>query len=542
MANGRESKSRSQDLLIILEKQRLEEKYCDFIIKVGDEKIHVHRNVIAASSSYFDKMLFHNSKERKDGFVELQDVDPESVKKCVKFIYTGKVLFSTNSPEFLIHVSELFNLTELSGMYFEYLIENLDLRNCFYYKELAQKYHHVNSQKQVDKYISENFDEMTSTEDFQKKSLSEVQKYMNSLSGAHGEGEILKWKAAVKWVKADEENRTSMFLHLLHIMSLADLPKNFVNNQVQTEPLMEESKDCRAYLINVLSESIHTLKNEKNQFDITIAPVTQSAAESGFCEPVPHIVLLPKHGRMLYNINCQTSELSRITKIPREFAEGHRDVVCIDKEIYVLHKQSLIKYSSGMWKNLANLESEPSNFKCVTCNGCIFVIESEKLSKFIPETNTWVEEEEGHHLGEGVMVTASPDHIYAFGGKGTEKQAREFDGDWDRIDDMLSEHCNGGAAASCSPIKIFAVGGLLLGRSFDQYISIEFYTPSTNQWTKFRNSNDVTAFNLEAFATDNTLFVKNRDSNKMVKFDIKAKEISNSITAMKSDSGSLCFR
>lgn len=542
MSIEKESKSHRENLLLTLETQRQDVKYCDFVIKVGEEKFHVHRNIIVASSKYFEAMLSHSTKEKTNGFVELRDVDPKSVKLCIEFIYTGKVVFSVERPNFLIYTSELFNLTNLTDLYFEFLLENMNAENCFLFKELSQTYNRENDLKTAEKFISDNFEAMTSSVAFKNKSQWEILAYINSLSGASGEGDILKWKAATRWVKGDVENRSPLFLQLLKYIDLGNLPKEFVENQVQTDTLIKGSAEGRNYLVKKLCESIHALKGATNRNDVVLTndPNSNTTKEH---RSEAHIIFLQKGGRMLYDFDCPSTEWSRIARIPQEASEGQREIICIGAVIYVLHKQNLMEYSNGMWKNLSNLKHEPQSYKCVSYKDLLYVLETDKTSRYIPDTNTWVEVNNGHQMGEGVMVTASTDYIYALGGKGTEKKAKEFDTSWDIVSDMLYGRCNGGAASSFR--DIYAIGGYgNIGNHNIEYTSIECYTTSSNRWTKLGADLSVysfTLYNLNAFVVNDNIYINAMDFNKMYVFNIGTKKMGN-MYAMSSDSSAVCLK
>ena len=47
---------------------------------------HIYRSVV------FDRMLDQNMEEARTGEVNILDVDPDTLKRMLEFIYTGQVL------------------------------------------------------------------------------------------------------------------------------------------------------------------------------------------------------------------------------------------------------------------------------------------------------------------------------------------------------------------------------------------------------------------------------------------------------------------
>ena len=130
------------DILRNLSDLKNSSKFCDFVIKIGDEVIPVHRVVLAASSLYFDAMFSHNMKEKNDGVLKIEGVDLEAAKICINFIYTGTADFS-DSFEFaenLIYASELFQLRDLTIMFCNFMTENVCVENCLRCIEITKRY------------------------------------------------------------------------------------------------------------------------------------------------------------------------------------------------------------------------------------------------------------------------------------------------------------------------------------------------------------------------------------------------------------------
>uniref|UniRef100_A0AC34PVQ1 BTB domain-containing protein n=1 Tax=Panagrolaimus sp. JU765 TaxID=591449 RepID=A0AC34PVQ1_9BILA len=86
------------------------DEFKDFTICVDDKEIKVHKNIIAITSPVFSAMLKPNTKESKEGRVDITDFDFETVKAGVDLMYTRKI------PEEL-SLKILFNLNKFADKY-----------------------------------------------------------------------------------------------------------------------------------------------------------------------------------------------------------------------------------------------------------------------------------------------------------------------------------------------------------------------------------------------------------------------------------------
>lgn len=63
----------------------------DVVFVLGSEDIHGHKQVIAARNEVFAKMFNSDMVEKKDGRVEIIDIEPKIFKFLLKFIYSEKI-------------------------------------------------------------------------------------------------------------------------------------------------------------------------------------------------------------------------------------------------------------------------------------------------------------------------------------------------------------------------------------------------------------------------------------------------------------------
>ena len=75
-------------------------KLCDVILVIGDTKIGAHRVVLGSASDYFAAMFTSNIREATVREVTMKDIDPESLKSLIKYMYLGTYSVLNADDEF----------------------------------------------------------------------------------------------------------------------------------------------------------------------------------------------------------------------------------------------------------------------------------------------------------------------------------------------------------------------------------------------------------------------------------------------------------
>ncbi|KAI9701786.1 MAG: hypothetical protein M1836_001130 [Candelina mexicana] len=67
-----------------------EDKYCDLILRCGEQEMRVHRVIVCGGSRVFDKLLDSSGQDGNKSVIELDEEDGKIVKQAVAFLYTGE--------------------------------------------------------------------------------------------------------------------------------------------------------------------------------------------------------------------------------------------------------------------------------------------------------------------------------------------------------------------------------------------------------------------------------------------------------------------
>ncbi|XP_009069259.1 PREDICTED: zinc finger and BTB domain-containing protein 21 isoform X2 [Acanthisitta chloris] len=83
-------------LLSTLNEERLKGQLCDVVLIVGDQKFRAHKNVLAASSEYF-QTLFTNKENEAQSVFQLDFCEPDAFDNVLNYIYSSSLFIEKGS-------------------------------------------------------------------------------------------------------------------------------------------------------------------------------------------------------------------------------------------------------------------------------------------------------------------------------------------------------------------------------------------------------------------------------------------------------------
>uniref|UniRef100_A0A905AW16 BTB domain-containing protein n=1 Tax=Glossina morsitans morsitans TaxID=37546 RepID=A0A905AW16_GLOMM len=165
-------------LLEALNRMRLNQEHCDFSLQVDDETIFVHKWLLVAASPYFEAMLRNDMKEKVQGTAELIDVDAFAVKAVIEYIYTGSIQVTESNALSLLSAADLLQIDWVKEQCCQLLKRVLNPTNCFSLQRYADMHSCDVLYDDCHKYILENFQQLTNTEEWLLLCFDEIEKLM----------------------------------------------------------------------------------------------------------------------------------------------------------------------------------------------------------------------------------------------------------------------------------------------------------------------------------------------------------------------------
>ncbi|XP_077975509.1 kelch-like protein 12 [Styela clava] len=224
----------------------------DFTIKVGEESIPVHQNVLIAASDYFRAMLSHDTKERREGFVDMKEVKPDAVKLCIKFMYTCATTVTVETVPNLLPAAGIMQLNALSENCLEVLKKNLKAKNCISVLKLARTHSFTDLEvKALELFRTKyNFGEF---EDFAKL---EKEGLVERISNCSLRNE-LALEVIINWIKLNVEERSKDILELVKLLDWVTPPSAQLLVNLWSEPIFTDSQECKKFLFCHLTNVDH---------------------------------------------------------------------------------------------------------------------------------------------------------------------------------------------------------------------------------------------------------------------------------------------
>lgn len=112
-------------------------KFSDVTLRVGGNEIPAHRNILSARSPVFAAMFEHDMSERAQSRVDITDLNYETVREAVRFVYTGRAPKIDELAEDLLIAADKYALDRLKAMCEEKLCSKLSVENAAEFLTLA---------------------------------------------------------------------------------------------------------------------------------------------------------------------------------------------------------------------------------------------------------------------------------------------------------------------------------------------------------------------------------------------------------------------
>lgn len=143
------------------------QNFSDVTLIAGGKKFKAHTCILSARSPVFSAMFQDNMEEEQEYSVQFTDIDDETLRKLLQFIYSGKVENIQNSAERLLFAADKYALPNLKRLCEEALSNNLTMDNCLKILLIADRYSASVLKQDTIKFTVKHFREINAKPDFQ---------------------------------------------------------------------------------------------------------------------------------------------------------------------------------------------------------------------------------------------------------------------------------------------------------------------------------------------------------------------------------------
>nr|XP_026693878.1 kelch-like protein 3 isoform X3 [Ciona intestinalis] len=331
-----------------LNKQRMDNLYCDFTICIEDEEYPVHQGILAARSEYFNAMFTSKLKEGFEKRVEIKESSKQCIERILGFLYSGKIELSVENIEETIRCAALMQIPDLLQVASEYVDSIFNAENCIHFRGLAKLLYMDDLVKKADKYLLVHFRDVCRDKSWNELSAEDVEMFISS-EDVVVESEEVVYECMVGWVKHHLQSRKQYFPTLFKHLRLTSLRINYIEQVVRKEDLLYEFR-----------ESIEMVW--KHYFD-TIGSTTTSN---------------PRHGDFPYvNINfvsdvrCGKFNLHENKVEVKQHEEHYKTTITAStvygNKVYVCSNNQVKSYDGKIWENVTTLQGDMQCQHMVVC-------------------------------------------------------------------------------------------------------------------------------------------------------------------------------
>ncbi|XP_022079622.1 kelch-like protein 5 [Acanthaster planci] len=416
----------------------------DVVLKAGDVRIPAHRLVLCAVSDYFAAMFTNDVVEATAGEVELRDLDPQALKACIQYIYTGEILLKEDNVEHLLATGCILQLSEVTEACCGYLVKQLHPSNCLGIRSFADSQSCPDLHRVAHNYTMENFCEVTVNQEFLMMNANDVCELFAS-DDLNVPNEEIVYYALLSWANHNLSERKRYIANIMAHIRLPLLSPQFLSDIIDN-PLFHGEEECQRLIFEAMK--YHLLPERR--------PLMQSARTR-----------------------------PRKSTVGTLYAVGGMDST---KGATSIEKYDL---RTNTWTHIGNMSGRRLQFGVAVCHDKLFVVGGRDGLKTLntvecynPAGKSWsmLTPMGTHRHGLGVGMLEGP--MYAVGGhdgwsylssvERYDPQSKQ----WSYVASMSSPRSTVGVAVLDS--KLYAIGG----RDGSACLrTVEVYDPHINRWT-----------------------------------------------------------
>ncbi|XP_029589572.1 kelch-like protein 3 isoform X2 [Salmo trutta] len=249
---------------------RSKKMLCDVLLVAGNIEVSAHKLVLASCSPYFCAMFTGDMSESKAQQVEIRDVDGQTLRMLVDYIYTAEIEVTENNVQVLLPAASLLQLMDVRQVCCEFLQSQLHSTNCLGIRAFADLHTCTQLLNQSHAYAEQHFSEVMLGEEFMGLSLQQVCSLISSDKLTVSTEEKV-FEAMVAWIKHNKEARLEHMPKLMEHVRLPLLSRDYLVQIVEEEALIKNNNICKDFLIEAMkyhllpSDQRHLIKTDRTR-------------------------------------------------------------------------------------------------------------------------------------------------------------------------------------------------------------------------------------------------------------------------------------
>ena len=230
-----------------MQQMREEQKLCDVVLEVSGEEVLAHRLVLAASSQYFFSMFGGSMRESRQERIELKEVEPSAMRLLVDFAYTCKIEITTANVQSIMMAASVYSFPSVFEAAAKFLEGQLHPSNCLGIRSFARTYGSDRLVLVASEYFRTHFMDAIKNDEFLSLSGEDLALLLDS-DDVNVRSEEDVYRSVESWLTTHTEERLCHLPSIIKVIRLPLLSTSFLTEQVEANPYIRRSLQCRDYL------------------------------------------------------------------------------------------------------------------------------------------------------------------------------------------------------------------------------------------------------------------------------------------------------
>ncbi|XP_025918956.1 kelch-like protein 3 isoform X10 [Apteryx rowi] len=440
--------------------------------------------------------------ESKAKKIEIKDVDGQTLRKLIDYIYTAEIEVTEENVQVLLPAASLLQLMDVRKNCCDFLQSQLHPTNCLGIRAFADVHACTELLQQANAYAEQHFPEVMLGEEFLSLSLDQVCSLISSDKLTVSSEEKV-FEAVISWINYEKESRLEHMAKLMEHVRLPLLPRDYLVQTVEEEALIKNNNTCKDFLIEAMK--YHLLPLDQRQ--LIKNPRTKPRTPVSL--PKVMIVVGGQAPKAIRSVECYDFEEERwdqVAELPSRRCRA--GVVFMAGNVYAvggfngsLRVRTVDVYDGvkDQWTSIASMQERRSTLGAAVLNDLLYAVGGfdgstglASVEAYSYKTNEWFFVAPMNTRRSSVGVGVVEGKLYAVGGYdgasrqclSTVEQYNPATNEWTYVADMSTRRSGAGVGVLSG--LLYATGGHdgpLVRKS------VEVYDPGTNTWKQVADMN-----------------------------------------------------
>ncbi|KAJ8282149.1 hypothetical protein COCON_G00046680 [Conger conger] len=481
---------------------RSKKMLCDVLLVAEDIEVPAHKVVLASCSPYFCAMFTADMSESKARRVEIRDVDGQTLRRLVDYIYTAEIEVTEDNVQVLLPAASLLQLMDVRLACCHFLQAQLHSTNCLGIRAFADLHACTQLLSQAHAYAEQHFSEVMLGEEFLSLSLQQVCGLISSDKLTVSTEEKV-FEAMISWIKQDKETRLEHMPKLMEHVRLPLLSRDYLVQIVEEEALIKNNNTCKDFLIEAMK--YHLLPADQRHLINT----DRTRPRTPISLPKVMIVVGGQAPKAIRSVECydfQEDRWYQVADLPSRRCRA--GVVFMAGRVYAvggfngsLRVRTVDSYDGArdQWCSVPSMQERRSTLGAAVLGDLLYAVGGfdgstglASVEAYSYKTNEWLFVAPMNTRRSSVGVGVVDGKLYAVGGyDGASRQClstvEEFNpvsNQWEYVAEMGTRRSGAGVGVLSG--QLYAAGGHdgpLVRKS------VEVYDPPSNNWRQVSDMN-----------------------------------------------------